>query len=106
MVTRAPRELVLCVEVISALQFRLKLVSCTGSSTIVRSSLRAMDLVLAFNSPGTDIRMFSQFSFLGMGALRQSGVHPNSAEFRQLSNHGFEVEDLCGDKQQVVSLGQ
>src|SRR6266850_3982260 len=51
-VTRAPWELTLCVEVVSALQLRLRLASSTGSAKIVRASLRMPPLVPAFTSLG------------------------------------------------------
>src|SRR5882724_6005931 len=53
-VTRAPWELMLCVEVASALQLRLRLASSTGSAKIVRASLRMPPLVPAFTSLGWD----------------------------------------------------
>src|SRR6267378_4569542 len=55
-VTRAPWELMLCVEVGSALQFRLRLASSTGSAKIVRPSLRMLPLFAAVTSSGWDTR--------------------------------------------------
>src|SRR6266404_1873717 len=54
-VTRAPWALMLCVEVVSALQLRLRSASSTGSAKIVRASLRMPPLVPAVTSSGGDI---------------------------------------------------
>src|SRR6267142_2227280 len=53
-VTRAPWELMLCVEVVSALQLRLRLASSTGSAKIARACLRMPPLVPAVTSSGWD----------------------------------------------------
>src|SRR6267143_5125454 len=62
-VTRAPWELMLCVEVVSALQLRLRLASSTGSAKIVRASLRMPPLVPAVTSPGGDIYYLSHLHY-------------------------------------------
>src|SRR5882724_4383905 len=62
-VTRAPWELMLWVEVISVLQLRLRLASSTGSAKIVRPSLRMPPLVPAVTSSCGDTWYFPHLHY-------------------------------------------
>src|SRR6266404_2921171 len=74
-VTRAPWELMLCVEVVSALQLRARLASSTGSAKIVRASLRMPPLVPAVTSPGGDILSPFSSALSVRELFRQSGIY-------------------------------
>ena len=84
---RAPRELMLWVEVISVLQFRLRLASSTGSAKIVRPSLRMPALVPPFTSSGCDTWYFPLISLSVRELLRQSGVYPKLPDQKPISGH-------------------
>jgi hypothetical protein len=77
----------LWVEVISVLQFRLRLASSTCSAKIVRPSLRMPALVPPFTSSGCDTFYFPLFSLSVRELLRQSGVYPKLPSQKLISGH-------------------